>query len=243
MNKELIKKFNNEDLLKEICEAYNYSVKITNDKVICIIDGGDENDCDTYKYNTIEEALVDWLDTLLESEMEYVKDGVNISWEMEIEYIKEIRDKMFFNEASTSLDKALTYGKIPNNLYKRLSLFVEKQSDLVDRYIKQMNSFNKPNSFKLIDISLPVEFILVDDKLEYIKIANTDFLKRLIFNSDTSEIEDLEQDTYSKKGLVKFMPLLPINKVTKFELNIPVAVSIKPNNIEINTPVKYLYLF
>lgn len=245
MNKELIKEFNNVELLKEICKAYNYSASITDNQVVCIIDGGDENDYDTYKYNTVEEALIDWLDTLIESEMQYIEENANITWLQEIEYIKELRTNLLFDDNDTTLNDLLTYGDIPTNLYKNLSVFAKRQSILTNRYIRRAKALKRPGSYKAIEnITLPVEFVLVDDKLEYVKIANKDFLKRLIFDLDSSEVDYLEQDVYSKKGLVDFMPLLPMDKVKKFEINVPVSIIVLPNNdIEIKRPVKYLELF
>lgn len=239
MNKNLIKEFNNVDLLKEICEAYDYTVEIIDGKVLCIIDGADKADEENFTYNSIEDALIDWLDTLIESEMCYIKEKVNISWICEIEYIKELKANLLFDESSTTLNESLTYGKIPSNLNKKLSVYIDKQSDLADEYIKEYES-----DIKLKRATLPVEFVLVNNELEYVKIANKDFIKRLIFDADTSEIDFSEQDIYNREGLVDFMPLLPIDEVNKFEINIPVAIMVLHNNdIEIKTPIKYLELF
>lgn len=240
MNENLIKEFNNVDLLKEICEAYDYTVEIIDGKVLCIIDGADKADEENFTYNSIEDALIDWLDTLIESEMCYIKEKVNISWICEIEYIKELKANLLFDESSTTLNESLTYGKIPSNLNKKLSVYIDKQSDLADEYIKEYES-----DIKLKRATLPVEFVLVNNELEYVKIANKDFIKRLIFDADTSEIDFSEQDVYTREGLVDFMPLLPIDEVNKFEINIPVAIMVLHNNndIKIKTPIKYLELF
>lgn len=239
MNKNLIKEFNNVDLLKEICEAYDYTVEIIDGKVLCIIDGADKTDEENFAYNSVEDALIDWLDTLIESEMCYIKEKVNTSWMSEIEYIKELKANLLFNESSTILNESLTYGKIPKNLNKKLSVYIDKQSNLVNEYIKEYES-----DIRLKKATLPVEFLLINNKLDYIKIANKDFIKRLIFNADTSEIDFLEQDFYTKDGLIEFIPFLCIDEINKFEINVPVVVAVLPNNdIEIKTPVKYLELF
>lgn len=123
MNKNLIKEFNNTELLYEICQAYNYELKIINNQVLCIIEGGKEDDENNYTYNTIEDALIGWLDTLIESEINYIENNADITWEPEIEYIKELKTNLLFDKDSQALSKALTYGEIPSNLYKRLSVY------------------------------------------------------------------------------------------------------------------------
>lgn len=242
MNKKLIKEFNNTELLYEICQEYGYEPKIIDSQVSCIIEGGKEDDEDNYTYNTIEDALIGWLDTLIESEINYIENNADITWEPEIEYIKELKTNLLFDKDSQALSKALTYGEIPSNLYKRLSVYIESQTSLVNRTIENLKQID--SNIVALNLHLPVEFILVDNKVEYIKIANKEFLNRLIFKLDTSEIDSLEQDIYDKKGLIEFMPLLPIDKIKRFELNIPIALTISPNKkLQIQTPIRYMDLF
>lgn len=236
MNKQLIKNFNNEDLLKEICEAYDCELEITEDKIICRTE-----DNEIYKYNNIEEALVDWLDTLTESEMCYIEAKSDITWLPEINYITDIRTNLLFDN-NIDLSKFLTYGEIPKHLYKKLSVSIDKQEKCVDNYMK-----NKTQDSQALKVSLPVEFVLSKNELRYIKIANEEFLKRLIIHNDTSEIGFLEQSIYVKNEYITksiFAPLLASNKSAKFEINVPIAISIDSNNnLKIKTPINYVELF
>lgn len=238
MKKQLIKEFNNEELLKEICESYDCELEIKDNKIICKTEDGE-----VFTYNNLEEALIDWLDTLTESEMCYIEAKSGITWLPEIDYIKEIKTKLLFND-KTDLNQLLTYGQIPQSLYKQLSVFIDSQKRFVNDFIENRN-INKSN-VKTKEILLPVEFVLFGNNIKYLKIANEEFLERLILHNDTSEIDFLEQSIYVKDECIKkvtFTPLLPSNKVTKFEINIPVVIDISPNSIKIKTPIKYVELF
>ena len=95
---------------------------------------------------------------------------------------------------------------------------------------------------KVAKASLPVEFIIKDENLAYITIAKKEFIERLI-KGDTSEVEYEEKSIYNKDGRIKDIPLLPINSINKFELNVPVAITMINKDIRIQTPLNYLYLF
>ena len=69
-----------------------------------------------------------------------------------------------------------------------------------------------------------------------------EFIERLI-KGDTSEVEYEEKSIYNKDGRIKDIPLLPINSINKFELNVPVAITMINKDIRIQTPLNYLYLF
>lgn len=234
MEKKMVEKFNNEDLLRDICDVYGYDVVYKGDSILLMSNKGLES---TYK--NIELALVDWLDTLIESELEYRKDNVDATWIEEINYIKDIKTRVLFDENFKGLEEHLTYGEIPNSIRKELSVFLKERTERTDKFIK----LSKKTNTKTLKASLPVEFIIQEDELKYIKITNKSYLERLIFEGDTSEIEFYEKDTYTKDGLIENMPLLPINKLNKFELNIPVALTITNNTLRIHNPIKYLYLF
>lgn len=235
MKEKLTKKFNNYELLKDICEAYGYELEYKNDLIICTVD-----EEDNYEYESVELALIDWLDTLIESELVYKTDNVNITWKPEIEYIKELKSELLFNENSKSLENALVYGKIPNIMRKQISVFLDEQNKKVDNFIKI--SKDKRLNMKVAKASLPVEFIIKDENLAYITIAKKEFIERLI-KGDTSEVEYEEKSIYNKDGRIKDIPLLPINSINKFELNVPVAITMINKDIRIQTPLNYLYLF
>lgn len=77
-----------ESLLKEIVEFYNYDMKINSDgsRVIYDVD-------DTYEYNSVEEALIDWKETLVETDKCCEDEKVEKVWEKEIEFIETLQNK------------------------------------------------------------------------------------------------------------------------------------------------------
>lgn len=235
MKEKMIKKFDNKKLLEEICDAYGYDLKYDKDLVLCVDDEESK-----YTYESVELSLVGWLDTLIESELEYRKDNVDITWRKEIDYIKSIKSKLLFNKDSKTLEEALVYGKIPEYIKENLSVFLDEQVEKVNNFINKAreNNFN----MKVIKASLPVEFTIKEDEVKYIKIANKSFLERLVFEGDTSEIEFYEKDTYDKKGSVENIPLFPMF-VSKFILEVPVAITIINDCLRIQTPIKYINLF
>ena len=234
MEKKIVKKFDNKELLKDITNVYGYDIVYKGDSILLMSDEGLES---TYK--NIELALVDWLDTLIESEIEYRKDNVDTTWIEEINYIKDIKTRLLFDEDFKGLEEYLTYGEIPNNIRKELSVFLKERIERTDEFMK----IAKKTNIKTLKASLPVEFIIQDNEVKYIKIANKNYLERLIFEADTSEIEPFEKDIYTKDGLIENMPLLPMNEISKFELNVPVALTITNNTLRIHNPIKYLSLF
>ena len=241
MNKNLKSTQKNKLLLEEICEVYGYELLIKDNEIFCIIEGGDINDEETYRYTTFEEALIDWLPTLKESEENYIREDANITWINEINYIEDLKETTSTN-SNISLDDYVTYGIVPNNLRARLLSFIKKQDELSDKMISTMKLIDT----KLISrkITLPVEFVLVDEILTYVKIVNESFLNRLILENDTSEIEPSEQYIYTKDGEVQMLPLIEMNRVKKFEVNIPICVALLDNGaIHIKTPLKYTDLF
>ena len=235
----MIKKFDKLKLLKNICDAYDYDLKVEGKNITCI--NNDDDESEVNKYNNIDLALIDWLDTLIESEIQYILDNVNISWRNEINYIKNIKVELMYNENSTSIDDTLAYGSIPENIKKNISVYLDEKIKRTEEFINLTK--NKNFSFKSYKVSLPTEFVIKDGKLTYIKIPNKYFLERTLLQGCDAEIEFGEMDTYDKNGLIEYMPLTPIESVTKFILNIPVAITISNNYIRIQNPINYLYLF
>lgn len=233
MENKITQKFNKKELLREICDVYNYEI-IYDDEYVTLITEDDVLE----GYENIDLALISWLDTLIESEIEYRKDNVDITWIEEINYIKDIKSNLILEQSLNSLEEHLVYGKIPSNLKNKLALYLKRRIENTDRYI---NSLNRMRA-KSIKTFLLVEFITIENKIKYIKIENEKSLERLILDGDTSEIEPFEKDIYTKNGLIEDMPFLPINKISKFGLNIPVALTIN-NTINIENPINYLDLF
>ena len=188
--KELVSKLSNEKLLDVITEVYNYNVMYNNDNSVTI---SDDETTDTYE--NIELALIDWLPTLIESEKQYILEDADITWMPEINQIKEIKNNLKYNELSTSIKDNLVYGEIPKDMYKNISVFLDEQIKKVDNFIKIKNENNL--DIEVLKASLPTEFIIENDKLKYIKIANLDFIKRIL-KGDTSEIEPYEVDVYGE---------------------------------------------
>lgn len=242
MKEQLKTKFNNKDLLKEICDMYGYYLQIKDNKIFCIIDGADIEDEETYTYNSFEEGLIDWLPTLEESEKEYRKNNEDITWADEISYISSLKSEPTKIEFSSKFKDYLTYGKVPMFLEEKLTSFIQKQESSLDKKINCLKSMGC--GIITSKTKLPVEFIVINNELKYIKVAHEGFFNKLIFDKDTSEIEFNEQYVYDKNGLVKIMPLIPINEVQKFELNIPIVISLISNcKSKIETPINYKDLF
>lgn len=230
-----MKNINKKEMLLYICNAYGYKVEYTGESVTCF------DDDSKYDYENIEYALIDWLDTLIESEIEFRKNNANVTWSSEIACIQKIKNNLLFNKESKALTKSLTYGKIPKYLNKQLSVFIDEQIKRVNKFVKL--SRNNQLDEKTYNVSLPIEFVLEKNKLKYISIANKDFLKRLIFEGDTSEIEFYEKDIYDKNGRLDYMPLISMDDISKFELNVPTAITIANNCLKIQTPINYIHLF
>ena len=73
------------ELLKEIGYWYNAQFTI-GDKVYC-----EDKYNEPYIYNSVDEALKDWLCTLIESNNDSINDGVELLWSKEeIELIKNL---------------------------------------------------------------------------------------------------------------------------------------------------------
>ena len=81
------------ELMKEIADFYNYEMNVITDidmgvkKTIIITDGDS-----TFKYNNIDEALMDWYETLVESDKCCVNEKVGMYWEQERKFIKTLID-------------------------------------------------------------------------------------------------------------------------------------------------------
>ena len=232
--KKLVNKLSNEKLLEVITEVYNYDVIYNNDGSIII---SDDESTDTY--SNIELALIDWLPTLIESEQQYILEDADITWMPEINQIKEIKNNLKYNELSTSIKDNLVYGEVPEEMYKNISVFLDEQIKKVNDFIKIKNENNL--DIEIIKASLPTEFILENNELKYIKIANLDFIKRLL-NGDTSEIEDYEMDKYDINGKIIDIAFVSLMNTKKFEINIPVVLTLKNKYLRLQTPVNSLYL-
>lgn len=235
MNKETVK-FESEDLLKNICEIYGYDVKFENNKVICIND-----DLDECEFDNVELALIDWLETLIESEKQYIAEGAEVSLISEIDYIKEIKNNLMYNPESISLKDCLSYGEVPENMKKKLSVFLDEKIEKSNKFEKMVESGRF--TFNAQKVSLPVEFVLNNNELSYIKIPNNLYLEKILFENDYSEIEPYEVDVYNKSGLMGDIPLLPSNSLSKFELSVPVIVIISNERVRIHSNIDYISLF
>ena len=148
-----------------------------------------------------------------------------------------------FNTNKSFLDDYIGFGEVPPYMKDKLTDFIKKQENKV---IKIKNSIKTMSSNHILAtrITLPIEFIFVKNELKYIKIANDNFLNRLVLKQDTSESKHYEQYIYTKDGMIDIMPLLPINDVDKFELDVPICISIIENcNAKIETPINYKDLF
>ena len=227
-----------ERLLNEICDVYGYELLFKDNQIHCYDDI--EDDTSYYIYNNIDEALVDWLDTLIESELEYRNNNDEITWIKEIEFIKNIKDDIMFDSSSNIVQNSLIYGEVPEFLNKRLSVVLNEQISKVDTYIAKCKNANI--DLEVYKLNLPVEFIVRNNELSIIKIPNKEFFSRLI-NGDNSEIEFDEMDVFDKNGLLNIIPLQPVNKIQKFSLNIPIALIKRNSKLRINHEINYLKLF
>ena len=224
----------NKKLLEIICEVYDYKVKLNDDGSVELI--GDEIE----KYNSIELALVDWLDTLIESEEQYIVDEVDITWVPEINQIKEIKSELLYDNKSTSIEDNLIYGEVPKSLYKNLSAQLDEQIKKVNSFLELSKKYNLNK--KVIKASLTAEFILEDGELKYLKLANLNSIKKLI-NGDTSELDFTDLDLYNHEGKLEERYFIPIDNLTKFVIDIPVVLTVSEDYyLTLETPVNPLYL-
>lgn len=75
------------ELLKEICNWYNYNLVVAGEK---IIDGNNAEKCE---YQSLNDGLKDWLITLEESNKSCIEDDIELLWSNEeIELIKSIKE-------------------------------------------------------------------------------------------------------------------------------------------------------
>lgn len=87
---ESIETFDNKELLKQICDFYGYTIEYLPDDYVYISDMYFEAN----EYRSVELALIDWLDTLLESEDYRILHDIEMeSWEPAIKYIEELKNK------------------------------------------------------------------------------------------------------------------------------------------------------
>lgn len=240
MQKQIINviDINKEDLLKEIVDSYDYQLEINENKVICYDDIEEEES--VYRYKNIDEALIDWLDTLIESEMNYRLNNDDITWIDEINFINTIKEEVCFNENSTIINDNLIYGEVPSFLNKRLSVVLEEQEKKINKYIDRHSDKNTNGVVQ--KLNLPIEFICNDKELLYVKIPNQEFIKRLM-DRDYSEIENDEMDIYNKYGLVEMLPLMRVGSTSKFSLNMPMVLININKKIKVTGFIKYLHLF
>lgn len=225
--------FDNKELLRIICDTYDYEINCIGDKVVLTSDG------EISEYDSIELALIDWLPTLVESEIQYIIEEADISWIPEINQIKEIKNNLKYNGLSTSIKDTLVYGEVPKEMHKNISVFLDEQTKKVNNFIKMADE--KKLDIEAIKASLPIEFVLENEELKYIKIANLDFVKRLL-KGDTSEIECYEVDVYNNKGRIVDIPFISLSNTKKFEINVPIVLTLKNNYLRLQTPIHPLYL-
>lgn len=236
MKKQIMKKFNNDDLLKEICEIYDYEIIHKEGSKLTLANGDNKYDYD----NTIL-ALVDFLDTLVESEELYRLEGSEITWIPEIDYIKELEAKLLFNENSNSINDTLLYGEVPEKIYKNISVYLDKQIKRTDNLLKMYSE--RKTQKKIMRAFLTTEFIIEDGDIKYTKVAKKESLERVLLHGDTSELEIDEFDIYTKEGIIEEMPLLESSKIKKFAIDIPVVVTLDRNSFEVQMNVNPIYLF
>lgn len=75
------------ELLKEICNWYNYNLVIAGEKII------DSNNTEKCEYQSLNDGLKDWLITLEESNKSCIEDGIELLWSNEeIELIKSLKE-------------------------------------------------------------------------------------------------------------------------------------------------------
>lgn len=183
------------NLLKEICEEYDYDLLVTEKSVICKLRGSNHID-DIYKYNSIKDALISWKETLVESD----KCNDAPVWGKEISFINYLEEEL-----------PIAYGKFTNELNDFYTRIYINQNIEVD---KLMDSFML-DSGKKVKVQIPVEIEYDKDTndIKRVSIAKISFLKRLIFDKDTSEIEKEEMDVYDKNGLIENIKLRPVNEI------------------------------
>lgn len=75
------------ELLKEICNWYNYNLVVAGEKII------DDNNAEKCEYQSLNDGLKDWLITLEESNKSCIEDDIELLWSNEeIELIKSIKE-------------------------------------------------------------------------------------------------------------------------------------------------------
>ena len=87
----MIKEFNKLELLRDICKFYNYELTLNSDNTIrCIGDDGYSTEY-RFTYKNIDDALIDWIDTLIDTDEDALNNECNAFWSKEIEFIKNIK--------------------------------------------------------------------------------------------------------------------------------------------------------
>lgn len=86
----MIKEFNKIELLADICKFYNYELTLnTDNRVRCI---GEDGYSTEYKftYDNIDNALLGWVDTLIDTDEDALINDCETFWSEEIAFIKNI---------------------------------------------------------------------------------------------------------------------------------------------------------
>lgn len=80
----MINKYNKIKLLNEICDYYNYKLTFNGDKKI-IADSGMKDFY--FEYKTLDDALLNWVDTLIDTDDMLLSCGESVEWGNKINFI------------------------------------------------------------------------------------------------------------------------------------------------------------
>lgn len=239
MKNKTIKEFNKKELMKEIADFYGYDILfLENSQGSVVISNGQTQQI----HRNTELALLDWLDTLVESEIEHKKTNSDSLWDEEIKYIKNIEKNIVLNNPKDILNAKLRiYGDAPKDILEKITTAFMHASDGVSRFMDMFanNKSSDGSRGTLLVASLPVRLIVQDGKLEYVKMANKSFFERIFY--DDSELEWYEYDVFDERGLVTdFLPLFPINSIEKIDFNIPIVIASNGSSVKIvSTSISY----
>lgn len=243
MKNKTIKEFNKKELMKEIADFYGYDILfLENNQGSVVISNGQTQQI----HRNTELALLDWLDTLVESEIEHKKTNSDSLWDEEIKYIKNIEKNIVLNNPKDILNAKLRiYGDTPKDILEKITTAFMYASDGVSRFMDMFanNKSSDGSRDTLLVASLPVRLIVQEGKLEYVKMANKNFFERIFY--DDSELEWYEYDVFDERGLVTdFLPLFPINSIEKIDFNIPIVIASNGSSVKIvSTSISYRDFF
>lgn len=80
----MIIKYEKTKLLNDVCDYYNYKLTVNSDKKI-IADGGMKDFY--FEYKTLDEALLHWVDTLIDTDNMLLSCGELVEWGNKIDFI------------------------------------------------------------------------------------------------------------------------------------------------------------